>query len=567
MKQIVLLCVLISSLSADIFTQNSRLNRTLNLGNYFEAPTEGSWNVVLEDKDLETIANKGFTAIRLPVRWSSRLDSDTVIDPAFLTRISGVVKKANDLGMTVIMDDHHFDSLFANFEANRSTSLSIWKQLSTHFASVPDSLLFFEPLNEPHDQVTSDRWNTLFADHVEIIRQTNPTRPIVMGTTEWGGINGLYSLVVPEDKNIIVTVHYYGPFEFTHQGASWVTGADAWIGTTWTGTTTEKKTIISDIEAIVDWSVENNRPVFVGEFGSYEKAPIEYRLLWTHFIARLFESRKISWAYWEYSSGFGLYDKKNESWKSLVDTLLSNDTSTLKIIEPELVLGKELIVNGDFSLEKSSWISGAWNSQASAQFDYTQKQLNVTVGSVTESPYNIQLLQSGISLEASKEYYLAFDISTPDSFSLSANLMRKDYTSIASGPTKRIVNKTTTYTATISVPNNETDLTFAINLGYKVGSIIIDNISLREIVSSTSIIKPEKRSKLITLTVKNNSISFSEPIPEESELTFYSIRGQEVGTVSVSGKSMKLPKLAKGWYGVILKQNGSIIADNAFIQE
>ena len=53
----------------------------------------------------------------------------------------------------------------------------------------------------------------------------------MIGPGQWNSISGLKSLQLPEDdQNLIITVHYYLPFEFTHQGAEWVNGSDAWLG-------------------------------------------------------------------------------------------------------------------------------------------------------------------------------------------------------------------------------------------------------------------------------------------------------------------------------------------------
>ena len=46
---------------------------------------------------------------------------------------------------------------------------------------------------------------------------------MVVGPPMWNGIGYLDKLELPEaDRNIVVTVHYYEPFPFTHQGAPWM---------------------------------------------------------------------------------------------------------------------------------------------------------------------------------------------------------------------------------------------------------------------------------------------------------------------------------------------------------
>ena len=55
---------------------------------------------------------------------------------------------------------------------------------------------------------------------------------------------GSHTLDVPDDAHLIVTFHYYLPFEFTHQGAEWIGDAsNAWLGTTWDATDEQKAEI------------------------------------------------------------------------------------------------------------------------------------------------------------------------------------------------------------------------------------------------------------------------------------------------------------------------------------
>ena len=44
-----------------------------------------------------------------------------------------------------------------------------WQQISEHYKSYPQGLVF-ELLNEPHDKLTSDKWNPMLAEAIEIIR-------------------------------------------------------------------------------------------------------------------------------------------------------------------------------------------------------------------------------------------------------------------------------------------------------------------------------------------------------------------------------------------------------------
>jgi endoglucanase len=63
------------------------------------------------------------------------------------------------------------------------------------------------------------------------------------------------------------------------------------------------------------WSKANQRPLLLGEFGAFDRAPTaESRVRWTAAVARAAEARHWSWAYWQFDSDFVLYDVRREEW-------------------------------------------------------------------------------------------------------------------------------------------------------------------------------------------------------------------------------------------------------------
>ena len=126
------------------------------------------------------------------------------------------------------------------------------------------------------------------------------------------------------DRNLIVTVHFYEPFHFTHQGADWAEGSAAWLGTKW-GSQADQDAVAKTLKDAKDWGAAKQRPIFMGEFGSYSKADMASRVLWTRFVARTAEKNGFSWAYWEFGSGFGVYDPAASQWRpDLKDALLGD---------------------------------------------------------------------------------------------------------------------------------------------------------------------------------------------------------------------------------------------------
>ena len=63
------------------------------------------------------------------------------------------------------------------------------------------------------------------AQRLATFLQQNPKRTVLLGVAEWGGVSALNKLVIPSDTHLILTIHYYNPFTFTHQGAEWVSGS------------------------------------------------------------------------------------------------------------------------------------------------------------------------------------------------------------------------------------------------------------------------------------------------------------------------------------------------------
>src|SRR4030095_16194294 len=110
--------------------------------------------------------------------------------------------------------------------------LSFWTQLSSHCQATPGSVVF-ELLNEPNKQLTPLLWNAYLRQALDIIREKNPQRSVIVGPAFWNSVDHLEELDLPvEDRHLIVTVHYYKPMEFTHQGAAWTDQKDK-SGVSW----------------------------------------------------------------------------------------------------------------------------------------------------------------------------------------------------------------------------------------------------------------------------------------------------------------------------------------------
>ncbi len=307
---------------------NTSLGRGINFGDIFDFNLD-NWNPAY----IQKVADLGFKHVRLPVRWEdygrSMNEPPYNIEPDFLETIREVVDLAIGKNLKIIVNMHHHNAVSADPLGQEPRFISQWRQIADFFRYYPDNLIF-EVFNEPNSDgpnfnITPAIWNNLLVKGLEAIRETNPTRPVLIGTSGGGGLSGLSELELPaNDNNLIVTVHYYNPSDFTHQGVEWVTPQPP-TGIEWLDTESDRINVENDYQLIADFVARDNRPIHIGEFGVYEKADMDSRVRWTTYIARYTEQKGYSWAYWDFDAKFGIYDPANQVYRQpLVDALLKN---------------------------------------------------------------------------------------------------------------------------------------------------------------------------------------------------------------------------------------------------
>lgn len=298
----------------DAFAQNQRLGRGVNVIGYdplWRSRAKGR----MQDKHFRLIKEAGFDSVRINLHPFSFMESgpDHAISPAWIETLDWAVEQslANDL--VSILDMHEFTRMGRNPEGNKAKFLATWVQLAARYQDAPDSV-FFEILNEPCQKLTPELWNQYLPEAYDIVRATNPHRTLIVGPAHWNGFDHLDSLDLPEDdRNIIVTIHYYRPMPFTHQGARWTEFKNE-SGVEWHGTPEEQQAIIRDFERAQRWAEAHDRPLFLGEFGAYDRADMDSRARYTSFVARQAERLGWSWAYWQFDADFVVYDIPNDAW-------------------------------------------------------------------------------------------------------------------------------------------------------------------------------------------------------------------------------------------------------------
>ena len=321
-----------------------RFLRGANLGNGLETPPGQDWGGHYTPDDLRVMRTEGFDHVRIPIGWQhyTGRGPEFRIRPEIYDRADRLVNAGLREGLGVMINIHHFDDFTSNPREQTPRFLAIWRQIARHYEKAPEGLVF-ELLNEPKDAATTEVINPIFAEAIREIRRVTPQRTIVVGPGRWNSIGELPKLVLPDDDhNLIVTVHNYDPFFFTHQGADWagpdtkVTGilfpgpptkplvpdpalkVNTWVlnwikaYNTEPGPTNPSGPLAfqGSINQAKEWSEYYGRPIHVGEFGCFTKADPVSRANYYRAFRESAQKAQIGWAIWDWKAGFHYWNAK-----------------------------------------------------------------------------------------------------------------------------------------------------------------------------------------------------------------------------------------------------------------
>jgi endoglucanase len=279
---------------------------------------------------FKIIRDAGFSTVRIVMTPFASIDDSGRLDPAWLAHLDVMVKAALDDGLTVILDEHDYELCGKDVVVCRTKLNAFWSQAAPHFKGAANRLVF-EMLNEPHEALTAELWNTQLIETLAIMRASNPTRNVIIGPGNWNGLEALPKLVLPaDDRHIIVAFHYYHPMEFTHQGAPWVPQYKQ-LGVTW-GSEADYALLDKELDIVKAWSQAQNRPMTLDEFGAYETGAMADRVRWTNAVTRAAEARGFPWAYWQFDKDFIVYDIDKGAWvepilHALIPLVQTSDTT------------------------------------------------------------------------------------------------------------------------------------------------------------------------------------------------------------------------------------------------
>ncbi len=322
-----------------------KLNRGINLGGWLSqcVHTQEHYKTFIGEEDIALIAKWGFDHVRLPVDAEVLETADGADIKEGYGYIDSAVEWCEKYGLSIIIDlhkaygydfndagDSERNNLFGN-EKLRDRFVGLWEKLAEHYGNIGNVTL--ELLNEVVESQNNAPWNDLVDRSVLAIRAIAPNVPIIYGGIMWNNASTLKLLRPPVTDNIIYTFHFYEPLLFTHQKAYWVKTMDMERTTYYprdmeyyiegskplgfqgssVGEAHSKSMGPEFIDEMVSDAVAAAKkagvPLYCGEYGVIDQAPVEDTLRWFEDVDGVFREHGIGCAMWSYKlMDFGLKD-------------------------------------------------------------------------------------------------------------------------------------------------------------------------------------------------------------------------------------------------------------------
>lgn len=308
----------------------SHMRKGINLGNTLEPPYEGDWgNPATQEYMFDMYKKEGFECIRVPVRWDKHMGTTSPykISEAWFTRVEQILDWGLSKGMYVVVNSHHDGWIKENYDnpINQARFDSLWSQVAARFKNKSEKLIF-EICNEPQPPMTKVQNDAMHKSALAIIRKTNPTRLVIFQGIDWGGSDALINAAIPpNDPYLIGSFHSYDPWPFGLEG-------------TGTFTTSDVTTLTAKFQKVKDWSVKNNIPVFLGEFGGINKCEYNARMRQYKTYVELSEIFGFSACAWDDGGQFKIMNRAQKTWfDDIKDILVHSSILSPKALRFTLV--------------------------------------------------------------------------------------------------------------------------------------------------------------------------------------------------------------------------------------
>ena len=284
--------------------------------------------------DFKLLKTLGFKSVRLPVAFEY-FAAQKVPLATVLARIDEVWKYCNNNGLKLVVDYHYGSLNDTNYVAETQIISKTWVMLAKRYIKIPANQLFFELYNEP-PPMNPQLWKDAAYNIINAIRKVDHKRTLLVGASNYNSIYELSRLVRLPDENLIYTFHFYEPFFFTHQGATWVGNQVATTGVpfpynvekfpvlnpkakgTWGETNYyqyksdgNEQSVKDKLQIVKNWSARYYVPVICTEYGVYNQyADLESRCRYIKAVRTNLKQMQMPGMLWDYNGNFSLFKGK-----------------------------------------------------------------------------------------------------------------------------------------------------------------------------------------------------------------------------------------------------------------
>lgn len=184
--------------------------------------------------DFDALRRIGFDHMRVPLDVGPLLQGDAQEQKDILEQLVAVVSAINRHGLAVLVTlfppslHHELPQTYLDgLDGPKFRAYSaVVDRVAAALGGVEGGMVALEPMNEPQSQCRiyfGPDWTAYQENMVERIRRIAPRLPLFVTGGCWSNIEGIVQLDTNllHDRRNFVSVHFYYPFLFTHQSATW----------------------------------------------------------------------------------------------------------------------------------------------------------------------------------------------------------------------------------------------------------------------------------------------------------------------------------------------------------
>lgn len=274
---------------------------------------------------FDIMKSEGVNAVRIPVTWRDHLGEapDYKIDEEWLSRVNEVVDYAISRDMYAIINIHHDggdDAKFGAWVRNAAKDYdgfnekytALWNQICERFKDYPDKLIFesaneigFDNLSKNEAYELLNKINSRFVEIVRTSGGNNDKRHLLIAGY-WTDISETCDsrFVLPDDPagRLIVSVHYYTPWQFCITGDIKTWGSDSDISE-----------LNNKMSLLKRNFIDNGIPVLIGEYGFAGTTSPQSQIKFSAAVTKTCHEMGIPCFLWDDG---GIINRENFLWRN-----------------------------------------------------------------------------------------------------------------------------------------------------------------------------------------------------------------------------------------------------------